>query len=75
MPAGGSQKPPVAAAPLNVDRPIIDTLQDQLLELNTTDNVSEMVEMLNETKKVDLLVPFLISSQVSEWLKKIEVAV
>ena len=73
---------------MTVDRSIIDTLQDQLVELNASDNVPEMLEMLNETKKgtlshedrtvvniVGLLVPFLISSKVSESIKKIEVAV
>ena len=88
MPARNSQRPTAAAAALTVDRPIIDTLQDQLVELNASDNVPEMLEMLNETKKgklshedrtvvniVGLLVPFLISSKVSESIKKIEVAV
>ena len=51
MPGRSSQKPPAAAAALTVDRPIIDTLQDHLLELNATDNVPEMLEMLNENKK------------------------
>ena len=88
MPGRNSQRPPAAGAALTVDRPIMDTLQDQLFELNATDNVPKMLEMLNETKKgklshedrtvvniVGLLVPFLISSKVSELLKKIEVAV
>ena len=34
-----------------VERPIMDALHDQLLELNSTDNVTEMVELLNETKR------------------------
>ena len=51
MPARNSQRPPAAAAALTVDRPTIDTLQDQLVEFIATDNVPEMLKMLNETKK------------------------
>ena len=66
----------------------MDTLQEQLIELKSTDNVNEMIDKINAVKQgklsnedrtvvniVGLLVPFLISSKVSKSHKKIEVAV